>query len=349
MLELDGSRYSGSGTIVRQAVAFAALTGKSIHVRNARARRLKPGLRAQHLRVVEAIQQLVRGEMEGVGLGSQEFVFRPGTMDASQHYTWDIGSAGSTTLLALAILPILAFRPSPVTVDIIGGLFQDFAPSIYHLQHVILPLLDKMGLHADVVMRRPGYVPRGGGMLCMNVQPLHDGLQSLILDKPLNIEKLWGISLASHLEERKVAHRMAEAAREVLAKAGYQANLKTQYESTALQPGAALALFADLTGALRLGADMAGAPGRRAEVIGKRVAKRILEEIEAKVTLDRYAADQIIPFAVLAVGHSRFRIAAATGHVDSNAWLAKEFLGAEVAVRDNMLSVSGISFHRGST
>jgi hypothetical protein len=31
MLEIDGSRYSGSGAIVRQAVGFAALTGTAMH------------------------------------------------------------------------------------------------------------------------------------------------------------------------------------------------------------------------------------------------------------------------------------------------------------------------------
>ncbi len=346
MLELDGSRYSGSGTIVRQAVAFAALTGQSIHVHNARARRLKPGLRTQHLKVVEAVRELVHGEMEGVRLGSQEFIFRPGAMDEAQHYTWDIGSAGSTTLLALAILPILAFRSNPVTVELIGGIFQDFAPSVYHLQHVILPLLQKMGLDADVAMRRPGYVPRGGGMLCVTVKPLQNGLQSLLLDMPTDIEKLWGIALASHLEESKVAHRMAEAAREVLAKAGYHASIQTHYETTALQPGAALALFADVAGGSRLGADMAGAPGRRAETIGKRVSQKILEEIKTGATLDRYAADQIIPFAVLASGHTCCRVSAASEHIESNAWLAREFLGAEVALRERVLSVAGVGFRR---
>lgn len=116
MLEIDGSRCSGSGIIIRQAVAFGALTGKPVRVVNARVRRPKLGLRPQHVKVVEAIRQLVGGETEGVQLRSCEFIFRPGKMDSAQYYAWDIGSAGSTTLLALAVLPILALRPSPVMV-----------------------------------------------------------------------------------------------------------------------------------------------------------------------------------------------------------------------------------------
>ena len=346
MLEIDGSRYSGSGTIVRQAVALAALTAQPIHVVNARVRRSKPGLRMQHVRVLEAIRQLVCGETEGVALGSREFIFRPGAMEDGEHYTWDIGSAGSTTLLALAVLPILAFQRRPATVELHGGLFQDFAPSAYYLQHVILPLLQRMGLEADLSMHRPGYVPRGGGILRMSVKPIRGGFQPLLLDQPGAVERLWGLALASHLEERKVAHRMAEAAHDVLAKAGYRSHIQAQYETTALQPGAGLAVFADLVGGARLGADMAGAPGRRAETIGREVAKQLLREIQAGTTLDPHAADQIIPFAILAHGQSRFRVAAVTEHMESNAWLAREFLQAEVDVQGNVLSVSGVGFQR---
>jgi RNA 3'-terminal phosphate cyclase len=54
---------------------------------------------------VEAIRQLVGGVSEGVTRGSQEIAFRPGKPSRSQNYTWDIGSAGSTTSLAIAVLP----------------------------------------------------------------------------------------------------------------------------------------------------------------------------------------------------------------------------------------------------
>ena len=39
MLHLDGSRFSGSGTIVRFGVPLAALTGQALHLTNVRARR----------------------------------------------------------------------------------------------------------------------------------------------------------------------------------------------------------------------------------------------------------------------------------------------------------------------
>jgi RNA 3'-terminal phosphate cyclase (ATP) len=347
MVEIDGALYSGSGTTVRQAVAFSALTGQAVHIVNVRARRPKAGLRAQHVKVVEAICQLANGTVDGLHEGSRELVFRPGTGQASREerrFCWDIGSAGSTTMLALAVLPVLAFRAHPTAAEIHGGLFQDFAPSLFHLQQVLLPLLKRMGLEAEAEMGRPGYVPRGEGWLCLAVRPVRRVLQPLILTERGAVERLWGIALASHLSERRVSRRMAESAAEAFAAAGYQAEIKAQDDAGALQPGAALAAFADCGGGVRLGADRAGAPRRRAESIGRYVARQLLEDLKTGATLDRFAADQIIPFAALASGESRFTIPTVTDHVQTGAWLAKTFLGAEVRIEDHCLTIAGVGF-----
>ena len=351
MLTIDGSRYSGSGTIVRQAVAFSALTGQSIHMVNARAKRDKPGLRPQHIRVVEAIAELVTGRAEGLAQGSQEFTFHPGPFKAGRHYSWDIGSAGSTTMLGLGILPVLAFAGSSVTVELRGGLFQDFAPSVFHLQHVLLPMLQKMGLHAEVEIRRPGYVPRGDGRFHLTVKPLSEPFRAIANDEASPITRLWGIALSSHLEERQVSRRMADAAQEVLAKAGYHAEIEVRNDNEALQRGAALALFADQGETARLGADQAGALRRRAESIGKHVANQLLDDLKSGATLDRFAADQIIPFATLAAGESRFVIPAVTDHVLTSAWLAELFLGARLRIDGQRLVINGVGFwpHRNRT
>ncbi|MFI7296429.1 RNA 3'-terminal phosphate cyclase [Streptomyces sp. NPDC050121] len=93
--------------IVRQAVAYAAVTGTPVHLRQVRARRPNPGLRRQHLCAVEAVRTLVGdggpparaksrvGELEGASLGSQEFTFRPGGEAPRGRYAFDVGSAAS--------------------------------------------------------------------------------------------------------------------------------------------------------------------------------------------------------------------------------------------------------------
>lgn len=347
MITIDGSLYSGSGSIIRQSVAFSSLTGQPIHIVNARAKREKPGLRRQHVRVVEAMCELVNGKARGVFEGSQEMSFYPGLPclnEAKQAYCWDIESAGSTTMLALAVLPVLAFRGIPTIVEIRGGLFQDFAPSVFHLQHVVLPLLRNMGLEVTLHMNRPGYVPSGKGSLSLKVNPLKHGLRPIILEEPGPIGKIWGIALASHLAERQVSQRMAEAATKQLTRAGYTADVTILNDTSAEQPGAALALFADGEAGVRLGADRAGALGRRSEDIGRYVAKQLLEDCQTGATVDRFAADQIIPFAALAKGTSRFLIPQMTDHVQTSAWLVHVFFGAETKMDDHHLGISGIGW-----
>lgn len=346
MIEIDGSRYSGSGTIVRQSVAMAALTGRAVHVVNARTRRPQPGLRRQHVKVVEAICQLAGGTTEGVGVGSTEFTFVPGDGRKGKRFEWDIGSAGSTTLLATALLPVLAFWDAPVDVELQGGLFQDFAPSFYHFKHALLPLLASMDLTVRAEMVRPGYNPRGGGILRMRVSPSDGGMRPVVLDNRQPIGKIWGIALASHLTDAGVAGRMADAAGDAMAEAGHEASIKRRNDDTAPQPGAAFAMFADLQGGSRLGADRAGAPGRRSEGIGKRVAKQLLEDLSTGSTVDRHVADQVIPFAALARGESRFLVPEVTDHIESNAWLVREFLGAEVRTDGNLMTIVGSGFAR---
>ncbi|MDH5667075.1 MAG: RNA 3'-terminal phosphate cyclase [Nitrospira sp.] len=58
----------------------------------------------------------------------------------------------------------------------------------------------------------------------------------------------------------------------------------------------------------------------------------MLNDLLAGATLDRFAADQIIPFAALPEDESRFLIPTITEHVLTSLWLEKEFLGAQVKI-----------------
>jgi RNA 3'-phosphate cyclase len=253
MIEIDGALHSGSGSVVRQAVAYAAVTGLPVRVVNVRARRPNPGLRRQHAQAIQAICQLVGGSVQDALPGARAFSFHPSTATPAGRYTWDVGSAGSTTLLALAMLPLLATGTQPARVELRGGLFQDFAPSVFHLQHALLPLLARMGATVRAQMVRPGYVPSGGGILRLEVTPARGPLRPLLATRPGAVQRIWGIALSSYLAQRHVSARMAAAARHALEAAGRHARVDEVEDSSAPQPGAALALFADLDGGTRLG------------------------------------------------------------------------------------------------
>jgi RNA 3'-terminal phosphate cyclase (ATP) len=339
MLDLDGGAYSGSGTLVRQAVAYAAITRTAIRIHNVRSRRPRPGLRPQHLCGVEAVRSMVGGTVYGASVGSGEFSFRPGERSPRGAYRFDVGTAGSATALCLALLPVLATAGEPVHAELVGGLFQDHAPSPFHLQHVLVPLLARMGLTVSVAVVRPGYVPTGGGLLHLDVQP--GAVAPLEMERREALRGIWGVALSSHLRERQVSARMARSAHAVLAAAGFDANIEERDDTTAAQPGAGLALFANLADGSRIGADGAGAPGRRAERIGTATAHRLLEDLRSGATLDRFASDQIIIFAALARGRTRVRLAAVTEHVRTGLWLAELFGVASTRLEDRLLTING--------
>ena len=247
MITIDGGQKSGSGTIVRYATAFAALLGEPVRIVNARAKRPKPGLRPQHLSAVLACAELCGGTTQGAAVGSRDLTFIPGKRIRGGAFTWDIGTAGSTTMLALSVLPLACFAEGPVTAQISGGVFQDFAPSPHHMQYVLAPFLQHMGMTVELRILRAGYVPQGAGVLELTVHPTRHGLQPVVKMEQGAVRRVAGVALASHLEERRVSERMASTCEERLAAAGLVATIERVATTNRLHAGASLAAWAEMS------------------------------------------------------------------------------------------------------
>jgi len=344
MKVIDGSTKSGSGTIVRYSVALASLLGKEIKIQNIRQRRDKPGLRAQHLKAIQACAEMCHGVVENAAVGSKEITYIPREKFNGGEYEWDIGTAGSTTMFAQALLPLACFAEKPSKFRLEGGLFQDFAPSAYHMKSVLLPLLKQMGIQAELEIIRPGYVPKGKGIIEIEVEPV-EKLKPFNLIEQGKITSINGIALSSHLEEKKVSQRMAQECRKILSSQGYKVEIKEIYDKSSLQEGAALAIYADTSSGSIIGSDRAGRPGRRSESIGRYVAQNFMEDVNTGAAVDRYIADQLIIYAGLAEGISRYSIPRITEHVETNLWLIEEFLGARTKISGNLIiEIEGIGF-----
>ena len=119
MIEVDGSFGEGGGQVLRTAVALAAVLSKEIHVFNIRAGRAEPGIRPQHMTGVKAAAQLCSADLEGLEVGSTEFTFKPGKLRAGT-FKFDVGTAGSVTLVLQTLMHILAFAPGSVQLEITG-------------------------------------------------------------------------------------------------------------------------------------------------------------------------------------------------------------------------------------
>jgi RNA 3'-terminal phosphate cyclase (ATP) len=345
MIEIDGSAQLGSGTIVRFAVVLSALLGEPLTVFRARAGREKPGLRPQHMAAIAACAEMTDAEVEGLAVGSSSFVFHPRRRPRGGRYHWDIGTAGSTTMFGFCVLPLAARADGPVVATIVGGLFQDFAPSAHHLAHVLAPFLAQMGVEAELRVVRPGYVPHGSGEIEIVVRPA-PALAPLEVDERGEVEIVRGIALSSHLEEARVSERMAETCEAQLREAGLEAVIERVHDTTSAQRGANLTAWAETSTGCRIGADRAGAPGRRSEAIGRRVAADLLADLATGATVDRHTGDMLVLFAAIANGESHWIVPRPTDHLATNLWLVERF-GVSAALEGRRVTVRGLALDSG--
>lgn len=169
-LEIDGSRGEGGGQILRTSLALSVLTGRPVSFVRVRAGRVKPGLQRQHLMAVQAAAAICGGAIEGAALGSTAFTFVPDAVRAGEH-DFDIGSAGSASLVLQTVLMPLALASTPSRVVITGGTHNPMAPPFEFLAQAFLPLLARLGLSVRATLERAGFYPAGGGRIVVEIDP----------------------------------------------------------------------------------------------------------------------------------------------------------------------------------
>jgi RNA 3'-phosphate cyclase len=322
MITIDGSHGEGGGQLVRMACALSALTGTALRLHKVRARRAPPGLAPQHLAAVRAVAQLCKAETEDLALHAQEFSFRPGSIQGGD-YRFDIGTAGSITLLLQAVLPVALAAPAASTFRIIGGTDVKAAPPLDYFKYVFLPLLQRLGLDVQITLVRRGYYPRGGGEVEVAVQPSRP--TALMLDTPGAMQELGGIAHVANLPAH-IVERMRHTAVQVLAEHGHARIVIQQLgHAEAIGAGGAIVLWARLANSLLGGAEVAQR-GIPAEHIAEVAAQALLAELHAAITIDVHAADQLLIYLALAGRHAHFTARAYTSHAQTTAWLIEQFL-----------------------
>jgi RNA 3'-phosphate cyclase len=110
LIEINGAHGEGGGQILRTSVSLSALTLQPIKIINIRAGRSNPGLRRQHIAGIELVGKLVDAKIKGLELNSSQIEFTPKTRIGGQ-FSYDIGTAGSISLVLQAVLPPAVFAP----------------------------------------------------------------------------------------------------------------------------------------------------------------------------------------------------------------------------------------------
>jgi RNA 3'-phosphate cyclase len=329
VIEIDGSYGEGGGQLVRNAVALSAVTGKAIRIIRARVKRGNPGLAPQHLAAVRAVAEICSAQTEGLEPRAVSFTFSPRGLKGGS-YRFDVGTAGSVTLVLQALMPALLASGEPARVVVTGGTDICQAPPADYLSEVMGRHLARMGARLRFDVPRRGYYPRGGGEIAVEVSPAR--LRPLSFPVPGALRALEGAAHVANLPAH-IPERMRDAMLAALGPAAQRARVETRVlgGGDAIGRGGSVTAWAETEHSV-LGAARVARLGVRAETLGEAVGRELRADLEAGVTADVHAADQLPVYLALASGESWITARELTSHAETAMWLIRRFLPVEFTV-----------------
>ncbi|MBI2583543.1 MAG: RNA 3'-terminal phosphate cyclase [Candidatus Aenigmarchaeota archaeon] len=327
MLEISGDYLEGGGQILRTAIGLSALTGISCRIVNIRKNRPKQGLAAQHTTGIKAVAQICNAELHGAETGSTEVEFIPKKIIPGD-YSFDVGTAGSVTLVLQALLIPSIGSGKKFSFSIKGGTDVSWSPTTTYMSSVCCRLLAKIDAEISLETSMHGFYPKGGGIVVAQVGESRPAPLTLIerIGEPV----LDCLSIASDfLRESNVAERQLASAKQLFP------NMSggTSYVKS-LSPGSAITMHAHYDNCI-LGAGCIGERGKRAEDVGAEAAKLLKKQLASKACIDEWMSDQILPYLAMAAekGPSTISVAETTRHAITNIWVIEKFLPVKFSVK----------------
>jgi len=348
MIEIDGAYGEGGGQILRTAVSLSSLTMKPIRITNIRAGRPKPGLKNQHIAGIELAGMLVNATIKGLDIGSTDVEFVPHERRFGT-FSYDVGTAGSISLVLQAVLPPAVLSSEPVVINLRGGTDVKWSPPIDYLNNVFTHTIAQMGPTIKINQKKRGHYPRGGGIVSCEVIPANE-IKPLDLVEFGKLTKVRGIShcvrLPGHIAERQASSaedliQMRLGVSPEITRESYQKG-----DDSHLSPGSGIVIWAEDEHGVRLGSDMLGERGKSAESVGNSAASRLIEEVSREMAVDSHLCDMLIPYLAIASGTSRIGVTKITSHLTTNIWATEHILGTQINLqsesnKSGILTVKG--------
>lgn len=347
-LKIDGGKLEGGGQILRIATALSGITGIPVEIYNIRGKRPKPGLKAQHLTGIKALADITNASVDGLQIGSKQITFAPSKRKGG-FYKVDVKTAGSVALLLQVLMPVAIFAPDRVHFRLIGGTTVKWSPPLPSVKFVLVPILKKLNIQTQIDIIKHGFYPKGGGIVNTVIDPIKK-LRSISIDNLGKIEDIRGISYCAKLPEH-VAIRQMKAVISELEQASFQnIEIATEQIKDSLSPGSGITIWAKTNTGAIISSDAIGEKGKPAEVVGREVARKLLDTINSNSPVDSFLADQLIIYMALAEGSSKIITNKFTLHTKTAIEVCTQLTSASFSVKDRSnnqveITCNGIGFN----
>lgn len=328
MITIDGSEGDGGGQVLRNACALSLVTGEPFTIEKIRGGRDQPGLMRQHLTAIEAACAIGGADCEGLELGSNRIVFKPGSVTPGE-YRFAVGTAGSTALVLQTVLVPLALADEPSHLVIEGGTHASMAPSFDFIEKCFLPVLGRMGPRVSARIKRHGFFPRGGGRIEIDIEP--SPLQRIECTDRGAFASQAGMIVFSSLGTNKIPLRIRKAALKALPEWD-EAMIAIRDLPADQGPGVALMLEAAYENVTEVVTGF-GKLGLSAERIGNTAGKRMAGYQASQAFAGPYLQDQLLLPMALAGGGS-FTSVKISQHSRTAGEIIAEFTGRSTHFED---------------
>jgi RNA 3'-phosphate cyclase len=331
MIQIDGSLGEGGGQVLRSSLTLSILTGKELRMTNIRARRSRPGLGHQHLNAVQAAAAVSKAHVEGARLGSQTLVFQPNEI-RSGRYNFDIGTAGSTSLVLQTIFLPLSRAGSASTVTITGGTHVPWSPSFHYLELHWMEFMRRCGFEALLELDKVGFYPRGGGKIQATLRPV-DPVSHLQIRERGELKRIQGISMVSNLNW-EIASRQKRQARRRISEWGsdFERLVKIKnLQAPSPGKGTMLLLLAEFEHGQCCYFGL-GEKGKPAERVADEAVDALQAFLQSGAAVDQYLADQLLLPLALAEQPSELHTSQISHHLVTNAEVLRAFMEVKIEI-----------------
>ena len=334
-IQIDGSQGEGGGQILRTALALSMITGQAFELINIRAGRKKPGLMRQHLVCVQASQHISQAYVEGAELHSQRLYFAPQHVQNGK-YQFQIGSAGSTTLVLQTLLPALLLQNKASELAISGGTHNPLAPTADFIEHCFLPALEKLGIGVEFKLNKAGFFPIGAGEIQIKIQPWQHRNKLNLLDRG-TLQSTKAFAAVLNLSEE------AQIAQRELATLNKRLKLDTQqqFHLNGISQGNTAYVKVEHQHLVQLFTAL-GEMRKSAEQIANHLAEQVKQYMESNAAVDEYLADQLLLPLALGQG-GEFTAQCISEHTRTQAVMIEKFIDCEIKfieLNENLFQVT---------